>query len=229
MTSGIAKNGCHTPDSPRYSNHMLDQILIVIGITILIMISPGPDMVIVMRNTLIGGRRGGLLTSLGILTGNLVRIPYCALGIGLLISQSILLFSILKYAGAAYLIYLGVMSLKHAGDTIDPEAEAAKQRNKPMRRGWYWQGLINNILNPKGTLFYLGFFPTVITPETPSWGVAMLAALTVAISGLFWLLFVHGLDRQRVRDTIRKGQTVVNRVFGGLLILLGIRVAVLER
>ena len=71
------------------------------------MISPGPDMVIVMRNTVAGGRDAGLRTSLGILTGNLVHIGYCVLGIGWLISQSIVAFSALKYAGAAYLVYLG--------------------------------------------------------------------------------------------------------------------------
>ncbi|MGY6570287.1 MAG: LysE family translocator [Salinarimonas sp.] len=89
---------------------MLDQILIIVGITVLIMISPGPDMVIVMKNTFIRGKRAGLVTSAGILTGNLVHITYCAIGIGWLISQSILAFTILKYLSAAYLVYLGITS-----------------------------------------------------------------------------------------------------------------------
>jgi threonine/homoserine/homoserine lactone efflux protein len=69
-------------------------------------------MVLVLRNTFVGGRRAGLQTSMGILSGNLVHISYCVLGIGVLISQSILAFSALKYAAAVYLIYLGIMSFR---------------------------------------------------------------------------------------------------------------------
>ncbi len=72
---------------------MVDQILVIVGVTFLVMISPGPDMVIVLRNTFMGGRVAGLETSLGVLVGNLVHITYCVLGIGWLISQSILAFT----------------------------------------------------------------------------------------------------------------------------------------
>ena len=74
---------------------MIDQLLVIVGITALVLISPGPDMVIVLRNTLLGGRRAGLVTSAGILAGNLVHITYCVLGIGWLISKSILAFTVL--------------------------------------------------------------------------------------------------------------------------------------
>ncbi|WP_193180057.1 LysE family translocator [Nisaea sediminum] len=204
---------------------MLDQIIVILGITTLIMISPGPDMVIVMRNTIIGGRAAGLKSSLGVLTGNLVHITYCAIGIGLLISQSILAFNILKYAGAAYLIYLGVMSF-FASDTKlsvrDLEPRAANQR-------WFLQGFLNNILNPKGTLFYLGVFTMVITPETATGTTLLLVAIMMAVSALFWIFFVFTLDTGMVRRVLERGQKLVNRIFGGLLIFLGIRVAFLER
>ena len=124
---------------------LLDQILVVLGLSILIMISPGPDMVIVMRNTLLGGRAGGLLTSLGVLTGNVVHVTYCAVGIGLLISQSIIAFAVLKYAAAAYLIYLGVTSLLAKG-----KDQALAEAGRPPPGGnWYLQGFINNVLNPR--------------------------------------------------------------------------------
>jgi threonine/homoserine/homoserine lactone efflux protein len=76
---------------------MLDQLLVVVSVTTLVMVTPGPDMVLVLRNTLIAGRRAGLQTSMGILGGNLVHITYCLVGVGLLISRSILAFSALKY------------------------------------------------------------------------------------------------------------------------------------
>ena len=115
---------------------MIDQILVIAGITFLIMISPGPDMVIVMRNTVIGGRTAGLITSSGILAGNLVHITYCAVGIGWLISQSILAFTILKFAAAAYLIYLGFMSFRANRKSID----SGIAHDSVSQRTWFSQG-----------------------------------------------------------------------------------------
>ena len=204
---------------------MLDQILVILGITTLIMISPGPDMVIVMRNTIIGGRAAGLKSSLGVLAGNMVHITYSAIGIGILISQSILAFNILKYAGAAYLIYLGVMSF-FAGDT---KLSAKDLDRSNISQRWFLQGFLNNILNPKGTLFYLGVFTMVITPETATGTTLLLVAIMMAVSALFWLFFVYTLDSNHVRRVLERGQKLVNRIFGGLLIFLGIRVAFLER
>jgi len=204
---------------------MTDQILVVVGITLLIMISPGPDMVIVMRNTMIGGRAAGLQTSSGVLGGNLVHITYCAVGIGWLISQSILAFTILKYAGAAYLIYLGLVSLRSTGKAIDP----GNAPDAVSGRSWFLQGFVNNILNPKGTLFYLGFFTMVITPQTSVLETLLLVAITISISALFWIFFVFTLDLQVIRKTLERSQRAVNRIFGGLLIFLGLRVAVMER
>lgn len=204
---------------------MVDQILVVAGITVLVMVSPGPDMVIVMRNTMIGGRAAGLNTSSGVLAGNLVHITYCAVGIGWLISQSILAFTILRYAGAAYLIYLGLMSLCSTGEAIDLRATPAARSG----RTWFTQGFVNNILNPKGTLFYLGVFTLVITPETSVGATLLLVAVMMAISASFWVFFVYTLDSPVVRRTLEHSQRAVNRVFGGLLIFLGIRVAIMER
>jgi RhtB (resistance to homoserine/threonine) family protein len=206
---------------------LFDQVLVIAGLTVLIMVSPGPDMIIVMRNTILDGKRAGLATSLGVLTGNLVHIAYCAVGIGWLISQSILAFSILKYAGAAYLVYLGIMSLRGAGKGVSLEAGDGGAAR--ARRTHVVQGFLNNILNPKGTLFYLGLFTVVITPQTSTGGVLLLVATTVSISALFWVFFVATLDAPLVRRVIEKGQGLVNRIFDRVLILLGLRVATLER
>ncbi|WP_193170363.1 LysE family translocator [Nisaea nitritireducens] len=206
---------------------MTDQILVILGITLLVMISPGPDMVIVMRNTIVGGRAGGLQSSLGVLTGNMVHITYCAVGIGWLISESILAFNILKYAGAAYLIYIGVMSFRARDMALSAETKAELQKN--AGKSWFLQGFLNNILNPKGTLFYLGVFTMVITPETSAATTLLLVLIMMSVSALFWLFFVYTLDSNIVRNVLERGQKIVNRVFGGLLIFLGIRVALMER
>lgn len=204
---------------------MLDQILIIVGITVLIMISPGPDMVIVMKNTFIGGKSAGMSTSIGILTGNLVHITYCTIGIGVLISQSIVLFSVLKYASAAYLVYLGVSSWMAGKQTL----QVSEAPSGGAHRGWFTQGFVNNILNPKGTMFYLSVFTLVITPDTSTGVVLLLVAIMMSISAAFWVFFVYTLDTRVVRKLLERAQTLVNRVFGVLLVLLGLRVAFIER
>ncbi len=204
---------------------MIDQVLVVIGVTFLVMISPGPDMVIVTRNTLMMGRRSGLLTSLGVLTGNLVHITYCVIGIGWLISQSILAFSILKYLGAAYLIYLGYMSYRTKPVPLNQITIISKSSDRTA----FIQGFLNNILNPKGTLFYLGVFTVIISPQSSWFEMLILVIIMKLVSASFWLVFVVTLDRQFVRSFFDRAQMAINRVFGTLLIALGIKVALLER
>jgi RhtB (resistance to homoserine/threonine) family protein len=204
---------------------VLDQILIIVSVTVLAMITPGPDMILVLRNTFASGRSAGLQTSIGVLCGNLVHITYCLLGIGLVISRSILAFSVLKYASAAYLIYLGIMSFR---SDVTPLETNDDQRQR-SRHTWFVQGLANNLLNPKGALFYLGVFTMVITPETTTSVMLVLILSMMLISASFWVFFVYTLDRPIIRGAIRRSQHVVNRIFGALLILLGIRVAAMSR
>ena len=200
-------------------------MLVIVSVTFLVMVTPGPDMVLVLRNTFVSGRRAGLQTSMGILSGNLVHITYCVLGIGWLISQSLLAFSALKYAGGVYLIYLGIMSFRSGAKTLDTNDIEGRRPN----RTWFVQGFVNNLLNPKGTLFYLGVFTTVITPETSASAMLLLIISMMLVSASFWLFFVYTLDRPIIRESIERSQQTVNRIFGVLLFLLGMRVASMSR
>ena len=204
---------------------MLDQILVIVSVTGLVMVIPGPDMILVLRNTFVGGRGAGLRTSLGVLTGNLVHVSYCLAGLGLVISQSIVAFSTLKFAGAAYLIYLGVLSLRSGARTLDSNDIECRS----TKRTWFIQGFVNNLLNPKGALFYLGMFTTVMTPETSASTLLVLISIMMLVSASFWLFFVYTLDRPVIRGSLERSQRTVNRIFGGLMILLGLRVASLSR
>lgn len=204
---------------------MLAQLVVVVSVTALVMVIPGPDMVLVVRNTFLGGRRGGLLTSGGVLLGNVVHITYCLLGIGWLISRSIVAFAALKYAAALYLIYLGVMSLRSGVGAS--KLEVADDRRHG--RNWLPQGFINNVLNPKGALFYFGVFTVVIAPATSAGQMTLLVASMMLVSASFWLLFVATIDRPFIRESLARSQKTVNRPFGGVLILLGVRVAIAER
>ena len=99
---------------------MAFELLSIAGLTFLIMISPGPDLALVTRNTLAGGQHAGAWTSAGILTGNLIHLGYCLLGVGWLIANSIVAFTLLKLVGGAYLIYLGVQSFRGSTATSTP-------------------------------------------------------------------------------------------------------------
>src|SRR5262245_34041667 len=201
------------------SGGMTDKLLVIIGITTLCMLSPGPDMLLVMRNTLTRGRRFGAVTSLGVLTGNLVHIGYCVLGIAWVISQSHVAYSVLRYASAAYLIYLGISGLRASGSS---EIEAEQTR---VDRSAYLQGLINNLLNPKGSLFYLGVFSQLITPDLPPMSRWMLVVAMMSVSALFWIGFVQTMNWPAVRMRLLRSHAIVDRAFGVVLILLGARAA----
>ncbi len=197
---------------------MIIDLLAVAGLTILIMISPGPDFALVTRNTVVGGKHAGGWTSAGILTGNLVHVTYCLLGIGWIISTSIVAFTILKIAGGAYLIFLGLQSFRS-----NAAASGDIETNKIHPGKWWRQGFLNNILNPKGPLFYLGVFAVYVNPESTNTEQGLLVATTIGVSAGFWLLFVYVLQISSVRDRLLKAGRWINRILGAALIALGIR------
>lgn len=208
--------------SPPQSN-MIEKLVLVVTVAALCMISPGPDMLLVMRNTLVRDRHSGALTALGVLTGNLIHIGYCVIGIAVLVSQSPVLYQVLRIAGAIYLIYLGIHDLKNASreevnrpSTIMPSGSA------------YREGFVNNLLNPKGSLFYLGVFTQVITPEMSLMQTTLLIAAMMTVSALFWLMFLQTLHLPAVRAAVTGWRIAINRVFGIALVLLGASVAILK-
>lgn len=204
---------------------LIDQILIIVGVTFLVLITPGPDMVMVIRNTLVHGMSAGHKTALGILAGNLVHITYCVVGIGWIISKSVIAFSVLKYGGALYLVYLGVSSFRQREPILGTSTVDRQQLN----RGWFLQGFINNILNPKGTLFFLGVFTAVITPDTSIQATVVLVSIMVGMCALFWIALVQTLESAGVKRILEHSGTVLQRVFGVVLISLGLRVALITR
>ncbi len=202
---------------------MLTELLGVAGLTTLIMISPGPDLALVTRNTVVGGKSAGGWTSAGVLTGNLVHITYCLLGIGWLIANSIVAFTILKLAGGAYLIFLGFQSLRPNLNTTEEIETSASHSRK-----WWVQGLLNNLLNPKGPLFYLGVFAVFVHPESTIADLVLLVCTMISISTCFWVLFVYVLQISSVRNRLLDAGQWVNRLLGTVLIALGIRLWLAE-
>lgn len=202
---------------------MTDKLVLVVTLTALCMVSPGPDMLLVMRNTLVRDRHYGALTALGVLTGNLIHIGYCVVGIAVLVSRSPVLYQVLRVAGAIYLIYLGIQDLRNASrEDINRRSPVAPTGSA------YRQGFINNLLNPKGSLFYLGVFTQVITPDMSLTQTALLIVVMMTVIAVFWVVFVQTLHLPVVRAGVNGWKTAINRVFGVALILVGARVAMLK-
>lgn len=186
-------------------------------------ISPGPDFVMAVKNSLTYSRRTGILTGLGIGLGISIHILYCAAGIGYIISKSILVFQIIKYMGAAYLIYMGVMAIISKSTNV--EIEKGKQLKDLSGFEAIKAGFLTNILNPKATLFFLGLFTFVVKPHTPVFVIAILALIMV-ITAIGWFTIVAiFFTQKRIQQIFSRIEKYFNIVFGGLLIILGVKIA----
>lgn len=191
-------------------------------IDLLAMISPGPDFLVVVKNSIRYSSRTGCYTAIGIAGGLVVHMTYCILGLGLVISQSIMLFNIIKYLGAAYLICIGIMSFmsKDGPITLD-----AKKENKAISP---WaaikMGFLVNALNPKATFAFVSLFSTFITPETPL-QIPLAFAVFVVVSSVLWFSLVASVFTiQKVMTIFDKAKTRVDRTIGILLVSLGLKV-----
>lgn len=204
----------------------MHEFLLVAGIHLLAVMSPGPDFAMVLRNSLVYSRRTGVLAAVGLACGIALHVTYSLLGIGLIISQSVLLFNIIKLLGAGYLIYIGVKSLmsKKNGqkDTID--LDVAKKDLSVLSA--IRLGFLTNALNPKATLFFLALFTQVINPQT-SLGLKMLYGLEMSLATFAWFAFVATLlTHYRVNNIFAGIRHHLERVFGVLLVALGVKVAI---
>jgi RhtB (resistance to homoserine/threonine) family protein len=189
--------------------------------------SPGPDFVMAVRNSLNYSRRTGIFTGIGIGMGISVHIIYCAAGIGYIISKSILLFTIIKYLGAIYLAYMGVKSILAKGSKIDIKED--KESRDLTKIQAIKIGFLTNVMNPKATMFFLGLFTFVIKPETPSYIVIIIAFIMILTAITWFALVALFFTQKRIQQAFLRFESVINKVFGGLLILLGIKIALANR
>lgn len=173
---------------------------------LLIALAPGPDTMVVLKNALAGGARGGLVAMAGITTACTLQATAVGLGFAAVIVRYQVVFEVIRWAGVAYLCYLGVQALRAAWRGDYANLAAAGQRGGRQFRRWR-EGFLSNITNPKVLAFYLSVLPQFLDPVNATTGDAMLLAYTVVAAGvlcqLVLLLFVHKvrgwLSRRRVR------------------------------
>lgn len=203
------------------------EFLTVALIHLLAVASPGPDFAVVVRESVAHGRRAGTWTALGVGSAIFLHVGYSLLGIGLIVSQSIVLFNVLKWLAAAYLLYIGFKALRAKPAVTGTDTVAALPVVRSAGAA-YRAGFMTNGLNPKATLFFLSLFTVVINPHTPlavqaGYGV-YLAVATAAWFCLVALLF----SRQRVRAGFARMGHWFDRTMGAVLIALGVKIALTE-
>lgn len=204
------------------------QFLTVIVVHFLAVASPGPDFMVVTKNAISHSRKVGIWTALGVGAGISVHVAYCLLGIGFVISRSIVLFNVIKFIGAAYLIYIGYKAIR--SKPVQASTETLVKEITPIRPLQAFKtGFLVNVLNPKATLFFLALFTQVIDPATPvaiklAYGIEMMLATTAWFS-VVAVFFSNSILKQK----IQKIQHHIDRVSGVVLIALGLKVALSQK
>jgi RhtB (resistance to homoserine/threonine) family protein len=193
-------------------------------ISILGAMSPGPDLAVVAKNSLFGSRRTGLYTAIGIALGILLHVAYSLLGIGFLIAQSIVLFTVIKYIGAVYLLYLGyqLLSAKREVQTGDGVTHSPISISSISALK---EGFLTNAFNPKVTLFFLSIFTQVIDPAMPLAFQALLGLEVAVIAGLWFTSLAFLITHKPVKETFAKTHYYLMKIMGGALIFLGVKLA----
>lgn len=201
----------------------LPAILTVAFINFLVVISPGPDFILILRNSLIYSRRTGIYSAIGLGLGILLHVTYSLVGIGLLIANSIVLFNIIKFLGAAYLIYIGYKSLTSKPSNIHLESQ--EQKKDISKLAAIRMGFITNATNPKVTLFFLSLFTLVINPNTPLLIKLIMGAEMTIVTCLWFTLVAYLVSHSLIKNKVNKIQHYSEKLIGAVLIGLGIKVA----
>jgi RhtB (resistance to homoserine/threonine) family protein len=191
--------------------------------------SPGPDMLITLRTSLVGSTRAGLFAALGIGLGLCFHTGYSLVGLAVLVSQSVPVFNALKLIGAAYLVYVGWHALRARPGSlgVEPNTEGGADHlpRRMTARTAFTAGLLTNLTNPKVTLFFLALFTQVIEPETSAALKALYGATIIAISLTWFGLLAVIVGREAVRRRLNAVGHWIERVAGTLFIGLGLRLA----
>ena len=195
---------------------------------LMINISPGPDLLYILSKTIAGGRKVGVASSLGVCTGALVHVFAAAFGLSAILATSVTAFSVVKYIGAAYLVYLGISAFMTRGTTFDA-VEAKKQKTTPWQA--FKQGALVDILNPKVAVFFMAFLPQFVRPELghTTAQIIILGMLVIAVAVVVEFVFVMAAARTtRFFRKNRRASGWLDRLLGSVLIGLGLRLALLD-
>jgi threonine/homoserine/homoserine lactone efflux protein len=210
---------------------MIASFMAFLGVSAVVIMTPGPDTAVTVRNTLLGGRLAGILTALGISTGQAIWALATSFGVVALLVASEVLFQAIKYAGAAYLIYLGLHALGSAWRRGDDSLSATRGGGAGLGLGKaYLQGLISDLGNPKMAMFFASLLPQFASPGEGLFAALMSLGLIFSLMTFLWLAayaFVIAKAGEALRrPAIRRW---IEGLTGTLLVALGVRIAAEQR
>ena len=180
---------------------------------------PGPSVIYIVSRSLAEGRTAGVVSALGIQTGGLVHVLAATIGVSALLASSAVAFSVIKYAGAAYLIFIGIRKLRE-GDVAAPEDGAGEDRGR-----LYWQGVVVNSLNPKTALFFLAFLPQFVDPDRGAIAPQVLALGVLFIAIAMVSDSTYALVAGSVRGWLGERRKALARISGCSYVGLGVLAA----
>ena len=205
----------------------MDRFPAFVAVAALLIVTPGPDTALTVRNAMMGGRRGGILTGAGVATGQLVWALATGLGIGALLETYQPAYVALKLAGAAYLIYLGAHSLVRAmrGHPRGQQRQLTPPRERTGSRA-FRQGLLSNLGNPKMAVFFVSLLPQFVVSSTDSFPPLLILGLVFSLMTFAWLT-TYSVVVAAAGDLFRRSafRRAMDGLTGAVLIGLGVRVA----
>ncbi len=203
----------------------MQNIVLLLTANAIAQFSPGPDMLLLMRNAATAGRPAALATVLGICSGLSVHITVSVVGLGAVLAQNLFVFQGFLLGACAYLGYLGCKSLLAGEDesAAAGDVDQGVQRHKSAFTA-YREGLWTNLLNAKAALFFLSLFSLVIGPETGAATKAGYGVMLVVQAAVLWALFVLGLQTEFLQKHMRRSRAALDRLFGLLLIVVALKI-----
>jgi len=204
----------------------MENYFLFIIMCICLIILPGPDTAMATKNTLVAGKIGGVKTVFGTCVALLIHTLAAVIGLSALIVKSALLFSIFKYVGAVYLVYIGIKALLAVKSTEDLTTNEVPINNENKHTSCFRQGFLTNLLNPKVAVFFLTFLPQFLNPNHNTFIQLLVMGLTYLILTVIWFAFyIFLIDKISAFMKKPKTQRYIQGVTGLVLIGFGIKLA----
>ena len=198
-----------------------NDIIAVMTISAVMVVSPGQDFAMVTRNALLFSRKAAVLSALGIFTGIWIHVAYSLAGIAIIIAKTPILYDFIKYAGAFYLLYLGIKGLLATQVTV---GNGDKNTGKISNFSAFRNGFFSNALNPKTTLFFLSIFTQVIDKHTPL-AIQFLYGVIIAVAHLIWFIIVaYFFSSEPFVRKFNTKKVIMEKIMGGILVLFSVKV-----
>jgi RhtB (resistance to homoserine/threonine) family protein len=204
----------------------MENFALFVLMCVLLIILPGPDTAIATKNTVSVGRNGGLKTALGTCCALLIHTSAAVVGLSAIIVKSALLFSVFKYVGAVYLIYLGVKTLWSLKKTEVAASVEMNTKSQVMNTSCFKQGFLTNLLNPKVAVFFLTFLPQFVDAGSNTFLPFLIMGFTyTALTAVWFFLYVLLINQISAFMKKPKTQTIIEGITGTILIGFGIKLA----